>query len=296
MYRFLWILLLQLVGTLAQANCSRDIVVPFSQQGVDQWFRAGVRTGLSVAYLEEVSRRTGCQFTYSDVPRARAWWMFERSQADLVLGAVHSARRDLSGEFYDQNVQEVVSLVSLRAQPLNLGSREAILASGLTFSFIRGHDYGPKTEELIGALSALGRVILTKDPNSMLRVLMAGRVNGAIVQGSTITVDSHNLNLDEQLVGIAIEDLGWASGGLYMSKSLPPEDRQLLARTFAQLNEEGFYARLALGQMGTQPAWVQSNIRMEYRFPLKLVEQSAPPAVISWHSEQEATRQAGQNP
>ena len=148
MYRVFWILFLLLASHLAHSACSREILVPFSELGVDQWQREGVRAGLSIEYLEEVSRRSGCRFAYTDVPRARAWLMFARGEADVVLGAVRSARRNEAGSFYSQHIEEGVSLVSLKAHPLHLKSREAILASGLAFSFVRGHDYGPRTAEL----------------------------------------------------------------------------------------------------------------------------------------------------
>lgn len=170
MYRVFWILFLLLASHLAHSACSREILVPFSELGVDQWQREGVRAGLSIEYLEEVSRRSGCRFAYTDVPRARAWLMFARGEADVVLGAVRSARRNETGSFYSQHIEEGVSLVSLKAHPLHLKSREAILASGLAFSFVRGHDYGPRTAELISALMARGSLALVRDPKAMLRM------------------------------------------------------------------------------------------------------------------------------
>lgn len=281
MYRVCLILFLQLASHLAHAACSQDIVVPFSPLGVDQWRSAGVRKGLSITYLEEVSRRTGCRFVYMDVPRARAWLMFSRGEADLVLSAVRRNERDQSGEFYSQNVQEGVSLVSLKTRPLYLNSREAILASGLIFSFIRGHHYGPKTTELISTLTASGRATLARDPETMLRMLKAGRINGAIVLGSAITTDAQELGIEEMLTGIGIKDLDWAATGLYMSKYLPPEDKQLLARTFTELNQEDFYIGLAQNQLDLLPIWVQSSIHLERQLPRYPVEHTSSPATFN---------------
>lgn len=285
MYRFIWILFLLLASHLAYATCSRDILVPFSELGADQWKSKGVHAGLSIDYLEEVSRRSGCRFVYTDVPRARAWWMFARGEADVVLGAVRTDRRDEAGTFYSQRIVEGVSLVSLKAHPLHLKSKEAILASGLTFSFVRGHDYGPKTAELISALTARGSLAPVKDPKAMLRMLEAGRVDGAIVLSSAITADANDLGLDEMLTGIVVENLDWTTAGLYMSKHLPPEDQQLLDHVFTELNEEDFYIQLAEGLLEAQPAWVQASIRLQHQFPLHLVDQISPSPIANWTHE-----------
>ncbi|MFI8980836.1 substrate-binding periplasmic protein [Ectopseudomonas khazarica] len=272
MYRLIWILLLYLEANLAQATCSREITVPFSQQGVDQWLSGEERRGLSVDYLMEVSRRTGCRFEFRNVPRARAWLMFEKGQADLLLGAVHSPERDKFGVFFSQNVLEGVSLVSLKSTPLHLNSSGDILASGLTLTYVRSHDYGPQTAGLIKALDAQGRVILAKDPTAMLRMVKAGRANGAIVLGSAISVEAHRLRLDDKLSGLIIEDLGWTTSGLYLSKDLNPEDHQLLARTFAEMSKEDFYIHLAQDPLRTQPAWVQTSIRLDTQQAMCLVK------------------------
>lgn len=86
--RMLGVVLLQLLLGVAQAECTRDILVPFSDVGVDLRLVDGKRGGISVDYLDEVSRRTGCRFVYIDVPRARAWWMLAHAQADVVPGAI----------------------------------------------------------------------------------------------------------------------------------------------------------------------------------------------------------------
>lgn len=290
MYRVCLILFLLVTSHLAHAACSQDILVPFSPLGVDQWRSAGVRTGLSIAYLEEVSRRSGCRFVYMDAPRARAWLMFARGEAGLVLSAVHRSERDQSGEFYSQNVREGVSLVSLKARPLNLNSREDILASGLIFSFIRGHHYGPKTAELISTLTASGRATLASDPETMLRMLKAGRINGAIVLASAITTDAQQLGIDEQLTGIGIKDLDWATTGLYMSKYLPPEDKLLLARAFTELNDEDFYIGLAQNQLDDLPVWVQSSIHLEHQLPRYPVGRILPPPTVNKPLRHELSR------
>ncbi|MCY1289617.1 hypothetical protein D9M68_602840 [compost metagenome] len=97
----------------------------------------------------------------------------------------------------------------------------------------------------------------------MLLMLKAGRVDGIIVLGSVLRVDNHGIELDRELAAVGIENLDWTAGGLYLSKDLLPEDKQLLTRTFTELNEEGLYLRLAQGYLAAQPAWVQSSIRVE---------------------------------
>ena len=213
--------------------------------------------------------------------------MFAHGEAGIMLSAVRRSERDQSGEFYSQNVQEGVSLVSLKTRPLYLNSREAILASGLIFSFIRGHDYGARTAELISTLTASGRATLAKDPETMLRMLKAGRINGAIVLGSTITADAQQLGIEELLTGIGVKDLDWVTTGLYTSKYLPPEDKHLLARTFTELNEEDFYIGLAQNQLNALPAWVQSSIHLLPRYP---VERTSSPSTVDKPQRHEPNR------
>ncbi|MDA7088438.1 transporter substrate-binding domain-containing protein [Pseudomonas sp. SA3-5] len=247
---------------MAQAECSRDIVVPFSDVGVDLNATGGQRGGISVDYLDEVSQRTGCHFVYVDVPRARAWYMLAHQQADVVPAAIRTGWRDDSGVFYDQFVQEGVSLLSMKERPQRLNSMEAILHSGLTFTFVRGHDYGPRTAELIELLEAQGQLRLVKDPGIMLRMLQAGRIDAAIVMASIVTTEAAALGLNDTLHGEPIEDLEWGSTGIYLSNStLLPADAKLLASTFEQLNDEGFYVQGYQQLQANMPPWVTTGFR-----------------------------------
>lgn len=258
----LCVALLQLLASTAQAACSRDIQVPFSDVGVDLRLVDGLHAGLSVDYLDEVSRRTGCRFVYNDVPRARAWWMFAHGTADVVPGAIQVDWRDESGVFHDQYVMEGVSLLSLKARPVNLRSSRAIIDSKLQFLFVRGHDYGPRTAELIRVLQARGQLTLAKDPGGMLRMLEAGRVDAIIVMASIITTEAQSQDLNDALHGVGIDDLEWASTGIYLSKSsLPAADTELLGRTFNELNEAGFYVRGYQQLQADMPEWVGAGFR-----------------------------------
>ena len=260
--KILAVVLLQTLAWGAPASCSRDILVPFSDVGVDLRVVEGKHGGISVDYLDEVSRRTGCRFVYIDVPRARAWWMLAHDQADVVPGAIQTDGRDESGVFYDQYVMEGISLLSLKNSPLKLASTKAILASGLRFAFVRGHDYGPNTAELVRALGARGQLTLVKDPGTLLRMLQAGRIDGVIVMSSIVTTEAEQLGLNEDLFGEGIDDLEWGTTGIYLSKtSLPELDRELLGRTFRELNEEGFYVEGYQQLQSGMPKWVGSGFR-----------------------------------
>jgi polar amino acid transport system substrate-binding protein len=247
---------------MAQAECSRDMLVAFSDVGVDLKYVGEQHGGLSVAYLDEVTRRTGCRFVYVDVPRARAWYMLAHQQVDIVPGAIRTVARDESGVFYDQFVQEGVSLLSMKARPLLLNSREAILQSGLVFTFVRGHDYGPRTAELIKALEARGQLRLVRGPEVMLRMLQAGRNDAAIVMASIVTTEAVQLGLNDAIHAEAIKDLEWGSTGIYLSNSrLEAADAKLLATTFEQLNDEGFYAKGYQHEQLGMPPWASAGFK-----------------------------------
>lgn len=258
----LCVVLLPLCVSAAQATCSRDIRVPFSDVGVDLRLVDGQHAGLSVDYLDEVSRRTGCRFVYTDVPRARAWWMLAHGTADVVPGAVQADWRDETGVFHDQYVMEGVSLLSLKGRPVKLSSSRAIIDSKLQFLFVRGHDYGPRTAELIHVLQAQGQLTLAKDPGGMLRMLEAGRVDAIIVMASIVTTEAQSQGLNDALYGVGIDDLEWASTGIYLSKSsLPAADAELLGRTFNELNDAGFYVRGYQQLQADMPEWVGAGFR-----------------------------------
>jgi polar amino acid transport system substrate-binding protein len=268
--RLLYGLVLQTLAGIAHAECSRDIMVPFSDVGVDLRLVDGKHAGLSVDYLAEVERRTGCHFVYVDVPRARAWWMLAHDQADVVPGAIQTDWRDDTGVFYDQYVQEGVSLLSLKSSPLSLNSIEAILDSKLSFAFVRGHDYGSKTAELVRALEARDQLVLVKDPRSMLRMLQAGRVDAALVMASIVTTEAQSLGLHDGLHGVGIEDLEWPSTGIYLSdSSLSQRDYQLLASAISTLNQEGFYVHAYQRLNVDLPKWVGKGFRYDRSPPKK---------------------------
>lgn len=114
MCRVLRILFLLLASNRVHAVCSREILIPSSELGrISVKMREYVPDCSSIIWrggkpAKQVSTRS------HDESRARALWVFARSDAYVVLAAVLSARCDEAGGFYSQRIEECISLVAQR--------------------------------------------------------------------------------------------------------------------------------------------------------------------------------------
>lgn len=219
--------------SVAHARCSRLIQVPVAPIGQSVLVEGDSIGGIYPELLRSLTDKEGCSFAFSEVPRARLEVLFETGRADLLIPATKTPKRDASGTFVAL-VQNRATLISLPSNRPTINSlREVQDLSNLKVALVRGFDYGPAYQALIGALSKQGRLVLDVDAVSVARLLKSGAVHMTImaptILAGAVQDDMRLKELSERLRIEPLEELPWGYSGVYISNTaLSPPDRSVL--------------------------------------------------------------------
>ncbi|HEU6454554.1 MAG TPA: transporter substrate-binding domain-containing protein [Roseateles sp.] len=229
----------------AEADCLRAVRVPVAPIGLAVTVKDGAVGGIYPDLLRAEMAKSGCAIEFQVVPRSRQEMLFETGQADMLLPARRSPRRDVHGRF--------VAMISSRAMLLSLGSRqlpvhtlgELVKRRDLRVAVVRGYDYGPTYQSFVKQLAEQGRLVESADPVSLARVLDAGIADAAVITPTAVTgalqASQKLRGLIDRLHAEPIEELPWGESGAYVSRrsSLSDADRAQVTEVLERIGRSG---------------------------------------------------------
>lgn len=234
----------------AHAACSRPMQVPLAPVGLSVLLPPqGQPTGVYPELLRQVGESEGCVFTMSTVPRARQELMFERGQADLLVPASRTPRRDEFGEFVPL-IQSRAMVITLNAErPLPTTLKALVQATELRVVLVRGFDFGDAYQAAVKELTRQGRLRLEADTVSVARVLDGGGADVTVMAPSILVSALHADERVSHLLGRlrlgAVDELGWNDSGIYLSRATLNEgDRRHLQDSLDKAARSGLVWKL----------------------------------------------------
>jgi len=265
MLRCLAILAFLACAAPAQAVCSRPVKVAISPMGRNMMVAAdGTVGGLVPDFLQLVAERTGCQFEFFTVPRARALKMLQAGAIDLLPGATRTAERDRDGIFVHMYNSRAMLIAMAGKLPPELGL-EQVRERELTFGAIRGNNYGPEYMRMVEEAGSLPRLSLVPDPDTAVRMLAAGRFDAVLAGPSVFAEAVQRAGLADKVAITAVNGMQPAQVGFYLHrKSLKPADMEQLREAVAALVTRGEYSKL-VRQYYAEPKW--SALGLDARLP-----------------------------
>jgi polar amino acid transport system substrate-binding protein len=228
----------------ALAGCSRAIWVPVAPIGASVTVRDGQINGIYPELLRTLGAAAGCEFIFSEVPRARLEAMFEAGQADLLIPASGTPLRDRHGWFIPL-LGSRPTLISVAGARAPVTSMHALLARReLRVALVRGYDYGDAYQALAAELNRQGRLFLEVDALSVARLLQSGAADATIMSptilSGAIEGDARVHGLNQRLRLEPLPELPWGLTGAYISrKSVQPEDLAALRALLEQAARSG---------------------------------------------------------
>jgi polar amino acid transport system substrate-binding protein len=246
-------LLLALAGDAAADACSRRIQVAASAVGRGMIIGAnGQVSGAVRDLLDDVARRSGCVFDYVEVPRARAWAMLETGGVDLVPAATQSPERDRYGRFvHTHSARTMIAGVDKRLA--GIGRLDDILRLRLQIGVVRGYQFGAAYAAFIRQLEQAGLVHKVADPDTLLRLLAAGRIDASILPLSAISDAVEKAGAGGTLVASELVELPKMDIGIYISTGrVPAGDVSRLEAAIKGAVDRGDYERYMRRHY---PAW-----------------------------------------
>ncbi|MGZ5279694.1 MAG: substrate-binding periplasmic protein [Pseudobdellovibrionaceae bacterium] len=229
---------------LAQATCSRPIIVPASSLGkmVIVNDSTGEVSGIYPELLRERGQKAGCTFVFPIVPRARAELMVSSGESDLLVGSVKVPERDAwAGDYVAIHGSEWM-LASLLPTEAPKSVEELLARPGLKFNAVRGYNYGPEYLAMLETLKKQGKLEYMKDPESIVRKMQIGRADYTMMPASTFAGALYALGLKEKLGPKVrythLAGLPTTVNGVYLSKKLSAQDMAAVKKLLIEIRNE----------------------------------------------------------
>jgi polar amino acid transport system substrate-binding protein len=243
--RFLLTLVSSVLGALgpqpAHADCARSYSLGLSESGTFAYAEAGQIKGLIPSLVQELSRRTGCQFTVLNLPRARIWLEWEAGKLDIATGALRTPERDRLGRWlaFGYVQEELITPLPMPGHTLAGWLQQSGRPS---LGRVRSAVSGDEADRLLASPEYAGQVELVVDHATVIRKLYAGRNGGALLPRPAFDKLARQLGLDPDGVpSYRVDELPRVAYGFYFRvPQVDPDDLQLLAAAMNQLLDTGF--------------------------------------------------------
>ena len=228
----------------ALAACSRSINVPMSVTGLSVIDQGDIISGVYPEILRALASKDTCSFDMTLVPRSRLEVLFENGQADMMIPATRTSKRDQNGIFIPL-IRSRAMLMSLPSPRQSVKNFSDLLGQSKTkVAVVRGFDYGEQYQALLLELQKKGRLVIDVDPLSVARLLKRGAVDYVLMAPSilagTAQTDQRVEDIVDQLRYEQLTELPWGETGVYFSKkSLSSEDLKALQEIFDRVVRNG---------------------------------------------------------
>jgi polar amino acid transport system substrate-binding protein len=239
------LLLASCLPVAVNAACTRSINVPIAPIGLSVFMsQDGVLSGVYPDLLRKIAQQEGCNFTLSEVPRARLESLFEAGRSDLLVPASRSQRRDALG-FFVPLIHSRATVISMATNRPPIADLKDLLARReLRVALVRGFDFGQAYQDMVRELTSQGRVVFERDAASVARLLFGGQADITIMAPSilvgAVLTDPRVASQVDKLQFDAIDELPWGDSGIYISRTaLKPEDQQALREQFERASRSG---------------------------------------------------------
>src|SRR5471032_3675227 len=183
-FRNMALSLLLALPLAAGAACSRTMVVPVFPLG--KLMGVSNTDGLALGIYPELLRKnaasSGCTFSFIAAQHARAELMLSTGAADILLGAIKDEQRDQWGNFVPMLDTEWM-LITNRGDAPPRTVQALLERSDIRLNVVRGYKYGAAYQKMLAELDKLGRVEYVKDPVTVVRKMLAGRILRTTVTG-----------------------------------------------------------------------------------------------------------------
>jgi polar amino acid transport system substrate-binding protein len=160
-----------------------DMGTLFSRQPDGSW------RGADKDVIEEIARRTGCQFRQTAESRVRIWTMVMTDKLDITVSGIANPEREVHATFLPYMGGRNLVLLHKSVDP-KVNTLDGFLRQPhYTVAVVKSFRHGPTYDAWLAALRAQGRVYEASDVTAMIRLLQLGRVHAVIASSVQKEVD-----------------------------------------------------------------------------------------------------------
>ncbi|MFZ6875804.1 substrate-binding periplasmic protein [Undibacterium sp. Di27W] len=239
----------------ASSGCG-TIQVAYYELGALYYHNAdGSYAGIDKDVVEEVSRRSGCQFDTVLESRVRIWVQLKNNSLDMSVSGIPTPEREKFAEFipYFATRNYVLLHRDMPAQGLSMAG--FLADANLKVGVIKSFKHGPQFDEWLEKLWAQKRVYEASDLDSLLRLFFARRVD-AIMALPTVwepLLKKEDISKQVQLLDWTPQDS--LVHGLIVSKERVSKTRRdLLKKAIYSMADDGTLEQIFARHIGSKLA------------------------------------------
>lgn len=180
-----FVILLMLSSFVIHAGESLNIVGDFKAKPKNWLDDQGQAQGIMIDLLEEVSKRTGIEFTYELYPWKRAYALSEIGKG-AIIGFSKTSERLVRWDYSEPMYYDELVLVTTKGKVFDFNGLESL--NGKRLAIKNGASYGDDFES--ARHKKIFSVTETPDRTGQMRMLTADRVDVVLVSPGRIALES----------------------------------------------------------------------------------------------------------
>lgn len=170
-----------LVQTTASANPCGELRIAFYEHGALYYLDQQQKPhGIDLDIIEELERRSACQFSRSLDSRIRIWTQLEQASLDMTVSGIPNPEREKYAHFLIYMTGRNYALLQPDLPKSAYSLQGFLEQSELKLGVIKTFKHGPVYDQLIQQLRAQNRVVEVADFISLYRIFKARRVDAII--------------------------------------------------------------------------------------------------------------------
>ena len=217
--------------TVAQAACDQPLTMGVESYAPFQLKEGGAWTGIDVDLVRAVFDRMGCELRLEELPWKRHLATMENGgDVHIAASASKTPEREAYARFSDPYRPAENVLIVNAGDGTDYGSLNAFFGAGQTLGGVSGYEYGPTVSGLVEAHA--DQVDMANDPETNLRKLSAGRIDGTIGDTFVMAATAREQDVSD---GIRITDTVVDSANVHIMFAEKTVSQDLVERFNAAL-------------------------------------------------------------
>ena len=205
--------------------------------------------GLDADFVEELKKRSPCDFEVKVVPRARIWKEIETGGFDMTTSGIETAERAKFAYFHPYLRQKNYAVLSLKLTP-NIASPEDFLLKDqkLQWGVVRSFKHGKEADDFLEKLRLQLRVIEATDSDQLLKMLQGDRIAGIFALPIVFRhkLVEYNLENKVKVLDWDKKENGIEHGLVLSKKSFSPEQAKAWGELINKMHRDGTIEKLLL--------------------------------------------------
>ncbi|WP_373974475.1 transporter substrate-binding domain-containing protein [Chitinibacter sp. SCUT-21] len=198
--------------------------------------------GIDRDLVDELIKRSRCQFELSNLPRAQIWNELSSGQLMMSVSAIKTPEREVFSLFSAPYLRlKNMAVMQKHIADQNPDAARFLANSNLRWGVVKSYKHGAEQDELIEKLRAQERVIEAKDSAELFQMLSENKIQGLFAQATAYNFYARQLSFDKPLVARdwAPVDRGVEARLVYSKKHFSEADMAAWDQIIYQMQADG---------------------------------------------------------